>query len=114
MPQTSPTNASADLVPASFGRRVLALFVDPPVISSLIDTSATVFVSGIGNDSVVVEMIDVDGTAQTLTQIATTEPNRVLVVVPRNNTAGAYDIRVTTEFGCSDRRNAARSRSSTA
>lgn len=28
MPQTSPTNASADLAPASFGRRVLALFVD--------------------------------------------------------------------------------------
>ena len=28
MPQTSPTNASADLVPASFGLRVLALFVD--------------------------------------------------------------------------------------
>ncbi|QDG54379.1 hypothetical protein FIV42_27635 [Persicimonas caeni] len=78
----------------------VVFFVDPPVLYNGIDTQVTIFTSGLAAAPSSLELVDSTGTATTISSYSSPEPNRILATVPSGLTADSYEVRVTSQFGC--------------
>ncbi len=80
----------------------LVFFVDPPVVYNEIAIEATIFTTGLEAEASTVEVVADDGTATALTNVRSpTRVNRILGTIPADVDPGVYDVRVTSDIGCS-------------
>ena len=78
-------------------------FVDPPVAYNGIELDVTIFTTGLTSSANTFELVDAnDNVIATLVTDYPdpTRDNRILATIPPGITAGDYEIRVTSEFGC--------------
>jgi len=79
------------------------LFVDPPAVPAGYSLQATVYASGISGTIQQAQLAPAGTTTYTTLTVLTdpNHPNRILVTLPANLTAGSYDLKIDDQTSCS-------------
>lgn len=99
------TDSATGVLRVTEGSAPIVFFVDPPVAYNGFPVTATIFTSGLASSAGSVELQHDDGTTQrSISDFTSPErPNKILAQVPAGLKAGAWDVVVTNELGCSGR-----------